>query len=965
MSDHDLKGVLNDVAENYKNKLKVIHINAESLLVNAHSSEFVHIFDNSKLDIIAVSETWYNDSDDFIPLNGYNLFAANRTSHQGGGVAVYVRECYSTRVLFHSTSPAVRSNRPDYIILEIATDSYKMLFACIYRPPKAGHLEDFENDLSNSILDYNYTIVAGDVNAHFRSPKYFDVTDRKPIANMLDLCSLSLVEYGSTFHLRNCDSWLDMIATNFNDKLVHFDKFPNGLSYHDLLLAVFSFNTPKYQPRTWTFRDLKNCNIDELREDAQNANWEDLLALPCIDDKVKRFNEIVLALYDKHAPYKTRTACTRPKPWMTKEILKLINLRDEAYLLYSKNKCKRLHDVFKSCRNDAKQAMRNAKIRYAHKLFSESKSSRDMWSNLKKLKVVKPAQPVNNGPSPDTLNRHFVNVVTTDLGLVEENIRHFNNLEHSARDKFHFEYVTPETVMKTVLSIGSNAKGIDDIPVSFFKLCLFEFTPAMMHICNFSLQHGCFPDMWKCALVKPLAKVPVPRTAKDLRPISLLCVGSKILEKIVYEQITKYLELHGILNPLQSGFKKGHSTSTALLKVSHDIRKAMDSKKLSLLILYDFSNAFPSVHHELLLAKLSNMGFSKSAVQWLRSYLQGRSQVVSLNGVLSEILALSYGVPQGSILGPLLYSLYVNDIGDIFLGSKFHLYADDLQLLVSCSPENMHDTIRLINDEATALCLYSERHNLRINPVKTQAIIIGNPKLIKKLVVPLPAVTVNNVEIPLSMEVKNLGVIFDGSLNWEAQIIAMCKKCMGSLYRLRRQKDMLPTVIRTKLVISLVFPTLDYACTVFNDMSAQSKLRVQRVQNACIRFIYDLKKYCTITKKYCRITPYLIQTNWLNLENRRIFSVLVLLFKIIVSRSPPYLWELLVFTENVQSRLNRHSRLTLRVPQHRTNKMKGAFSVLAPTLWNAVPLNIRSSTSVPIFKAKLLKHLLEKQNHCT
>ena len=344
--------------------------------------------------------------------------------------------------------------------------------------------------------------------------------------------------------------------------------------------------------------------------------------------------------------------------------------------------------------------------------------------------------------------------------------------------------------------------------------------------------------------------------------MSLLCVLSKVLEKIVHDQVIDYINEHSILNPHQSGFKRGHSTCTALLAVSNDLGKAMDDRLLTILVLYDFSNAFPSVNHDLLLSKLKWYGFSQSVISWFRSYLTNRSQKVVLNGEVSSLMTLLFGVPQGSILGPLLFSLYINDIYKLFTKSKSHLYADDLQNYVSFSYDTINLAVENINNEARALNHYAIGHNLMINPVKTQALIIGNPKIRSKLAQSIPPIIVNDVIIPYSVQVVNLGVTFDANLTWEPHIISKCKKARGALSRLRKHRELLPINVRLRLVQSLVLPILDYCCTVFYDMSAHNALEVQRIQNQGIRFVYGLPKFC-------HITEHIVNIKWLTMANRR------------------------------------------------------------------------------------------------
>ena len=270
---NNLYGALREVESKYKSQLKIVHVNAQSLLCLAHATEFQHLFNNAKVDIIAVSETFYRDSNDYVSLDGYDLFAANRSTYEGGGVAIYVRRPLICKILCQSEPPLHRVSKPDYLIVEVCSHNFKALFACVYRPPKAGHFQDFEENLSNLVPDYNYSIIAGDVNGHFGSSNPHDVADSRQITRMLDVCGLDLIPYGSTFHLDNdYNSWLDMIASNCDDECIHYDKFAiRGLSARDLLLAVFNFKVPASQPEWKQRRDLKNLDLSKLQDDALSA----------------------------------------------------------------------------------------------------------------------------------------------------------------------------------------------------------------------------------------------------------------------------------------------------------------------------------------------------------------------------------------------------------------------------------------------------------------------------------------------------------------------------------------------------------------------------------------------------------------------------------------------------------------------------------------------------------------------
>ncbi|XP_052128640.1 uncharacterized protein LOC127750591 [Frankliniella occidentalis] len=504
----DSKSILTSLCNNYKNLLKIIHLNAQALTYDCHANEFTHLFDNSDIDIIAVSETFYKSNDDVLPLSGYNVFVSNRTSHDGGGVAVYVKSSYQCKVLTQSVSPTFRQQQPDFIIVEVTLTNAKLLFACIYRPPKAGHLEHFEEALFPLCAEYQHVIVAGDVNAHFDSLLPCHINDGKCIVKLLEMCNLTRVPFAATYHTATCDSSLDMISSTCPDKLLHFSQFPAcELSAHDMLSAVFNFNSLKRSRTTCTRRDYSKFNIEEFRNELKEASWEDLLHMNNINDKVAYFNEVLTTLFDKHAPLKTFTNKTQPKPWFNTDIDAMIRSRDIAYRHYQRNKCPADLTKYKTLRNKTKTLIRNAKMRHAHSLFNNNcNNPKLLWQSLKNLNVSKTSVQSCTYPPAESLNAHYTSVPVTDANAIKNTTEGYDTLTPTVNDLFAFKHVYFDDLLRVVRSLKSNAKGIDCITSAMLKCCIFELSPAILHIFNYSLQHAVFPELWKIAAVKPLPK---------------------------------------------------------------------------------------------------------------------------------------------------------------------------------------------------------------------------------------------------------------------------------------------------------------------------------------------------------------------------------------------------------------------------------------------------------------------------
>lgn len=937
-ADVDLKSTIRNVCMTFPIDLKVVHLNAQSLADTSHNSEFKHIFasdDNYKVDIIAVSETFLkpNHPDTVVQISNFNVYRNDRKDRNCGGVAVFVKDSLKSRVLCYSTSPyPINIHTPEYIILEIELRQMKILFACIYRPPKVGHMNLFENDLFTHLFNYKYTIIAGDMNARFGSESF----ETENILEMLTMCNLSRVPFGNTFHTAKTDSNLDVIASNCPELLIKYGQSAApGFSGHDLIYAVYSLSTPTFHPRMITYRDFKNFNTDAFLEQAHSLPWHEIIMIPTIDEKVDLFNTMLLDLYDRHAPLRTTRATRPPTPWMTNDIIRMMRKRTKARRTWVRSKNVSDFENFRTIRNKVKQEIRNSKIKYMHELFKSSKSTADNWKSVRMLGVGKQQQSSSNFPfTPDTLNTHFTNVASvSDPSRINATIERYCSLPVPNSEPFFFSFVYPSDIIFAVKSVKSKVKGHDEISGLLISKCLEVILPVLEHIFNFSLQSSVFPSQWKRANVIPVPKIKNPLSCSDIRPVSILPFLSKVLEKVVHNQMRNYLQIHDILDPYQSGFRNNHSTTTALIKITDDIRFAMDRRELTSLVLFDYSKAFDCVHHELLLTKLRYIGFSNSVVQWFRSYLTARSQrIVHKDGKRSEWKTVSTGVPQGSVLAPIIFALYVNDISHNFLHSRYHLYADDLQIYLHFSPLCLEETLDLLNEDICRLVSWSYDHNLVLNSEKTQFIIFGHTRILNQINHTTDShITVDGKTVIPAPTVRNLGLIMDSTLSWSSHVHSTIQKVTSTICQLRRNLDFLPVRIRKILVQSLVFPILEYSSPAINDISETLNTKLQRSQNACVRFVLNIRRDE-------HITPYFIKLGWLKLKDKRNLSTAELALRIICNKSPKYLVDRFTSQSSIHNRNNRYTNSLLQIPHHRTSKCSGTFSITACKLWNSLNL---------------------------
>ena len=390
---------------------------------------------------------------------------------------------------------------------------------------------------------------------------------------------------------------------------------------------------------------------------------------------------------------------------------------------------------------------------------------------------------------------------------------------------------------------ANKSTGLDKIPAKILKLSAEIIAPSLTYIFNLSLESGIYINEWKRARVTPIYKSEDKTKCENYRPISILPVICKVFEKEVFRQLYGYLTDNDLLSKHQSGFRPKHSTVSALIQMCDNWLSNMDVGKINCVVFLDIRKAFDSINHEILLNKMNlNFGISGNALKWFDSYIKDREQQCIVNGQLSFSKKIICGVPPGSILGPLLFLLYINDMPDSLNNTTPSLYADDSEIYASS--DNSSDLISKLNEDLKNLSWWMRKNKLQIHPTKSKYMFIGSSYNIKNNICNEP-ILINSTPVPRVTNYKCLGVNLDDKLGWDSHIEMICKKVAAGIAAIKRVKPFVPPEMLKVIYNALAQPYFDYCSPLWDNCGIGLKEKLQKYQNRAARILtgatYDIR----------------------------------------------------------------------------------------------------------------------------
>ena len=892
-----------------------------------------------KLDILSLSETWLPL--DTIPsvLNSltppkFSILNSPRPSGcRGGGLALIYRSTLKVAKI-----PIQNFTSFESLCVRFTTTSktkpLSFILLTIYRPPsssKSIFLSEFSTLLEDLATTPSELIITGDFNIHVDTP---DCPSSSPFLNLLDAYSL---KQHITFPTHSSGHTLDLLVTHSNCNLISsIDSIDLSLSdHHAVIFSILAPSPPRTQRITKSVRNFRSIDIPSFSRDILSSSLNSTKPTS-LRSYLHLFNSILSAILDKHAPLKTITCSSRShKPFITPLILEEKSKRSKLETIYRRHRTTSTLNDFKIQSRLVSRLIANSKRSYYRNIISLcSKQPKKLWSTMNSLLSRNTPAILPNALSHSTLATSFLNFFEQKITKLCSAFTSSHNVSPHTDPPLipprlsSFSPASTDEVKTAILKSSNASCDLDIIPTFLLKSCLDSLLLPITNIINLALLEGIFPDSFKSASVHPLLKkhnLPTDDLS-SYRPISNLNFISKVLERIILSRINNHLQTFPSICPFQSPYRKFHSTETALLRIQNDLLVASNQQNVSALVLLDLSAAFDTIDHQILLTRLSStFGLSDTALNLIASYLTDRSQYITVGEHRSSPAPLSTGVPQGSVLGPLLFTLYTTPIGQILSNCSvsFHLYADDTQLYISFSSSDSTSNLSVLSSTLDIIHSWLTLNRLTVNPSKTEFLLIGTNQQCSKII----SSSISFLGIPISptTHARNLGVEFDSELSYSQHITHICRSSYYQIRQLRQIRSSLDMNSAKLLANALVSSKLDYCNSLFYNLPKTSINRLQHVQNSLARFVVPSVKRCH------HISPTLAKLHWLPIRQRIEFKIATITHKTLQNRQPSYLLDLL-HPYNPTRTLRSSNTNSLEVPKITSAIGRRSFSFSAPTI---------------------------------
>lgn len=897
-------------------------------------------------DIFCVTEHWSKaEQIKSVSINGYyipHFFC--RTNYKNGGVGFYIKDNIRSETLQKINELTVEKDfECSCIKFYISKDKFIILLG-VYRSP-SGSLTNFLKKLTEALdllTNKNKAkniIVCGDFNINFLVP-----AECRKLVDILDSFNITPVIQQPT-RMRNC---LDNICVNKTSTDFSSAVLYNGHSDHMAQQLILKINEPEKETQVYKFRDLNNKkNIEQFCNLLKKEKWNEIIhSSHNVDKKFNIFLDIFLYYMDICFPEKTKKTKKIPgKPhnnWMTRGLkISAQNLKNlHRKVALGDTTVREYHKKYKSIYN---KLLKAAKLQHNNKLLLNAENkSKTIWqilrtknSSTKTIQLKREDKIENDSLIVSSMfNDHFNKIPREVEATInkKDNIKpgNNNNIPHNNSTIF-IQPATEVDVISIIKNLkNSNSLGPDGVHVNLLKKCYNQIILPITHLLNCSITEGNFPSKLKIAKIVPIHKSKEETDINNYRPIAILSAFSKIFEKYIANSITQFLDKHDLLNSSQYGFRKGISSAEAINNLLDNVYSNLDKNKKTIGVFLDLSKAFDVINHSMLLDKLERYGIRGVALKWMTSYLTNRKHYVALQGKKSKLLTTSVGVPQGSIMGPLLFIIFINDLKT----SDLTIFADDTSFLTY--DKELAISINKCNLQMKHVEQWFNKNKLLLNMDKSLFLHFtptGNQD--KSLLIKSDSGSIHQQQTT-----KFLGIHFQENCKWEVHVSYLCKKVAVVCYCIKQLKSVV-----SLSVLKIYYFAYFHAVISYNIIAWGSSPETQRLfllQKRALRYMFGLSSHET-----CK--PYFTKYDILTIPSIFIYNLLIYVKKNINQ------FKRLTDTHDYDTRGDN----ILEIPAHKHKKYENSPRYLAIKAYNKLPNNIKI-LSMPLYKKKIKKILVKK-----
>ena len=711
----------------------------------------------------------------------------------------------------------------------------------IYRPPNSS-IQLFNekiNDVAAGSLR-KPTIFVGDVNIDI-----LNVEDSLNFINVMHSNSFFPLINIPTRVTDNSAKCLDQIWFN-NFNIAFSGSFIVDITDHYPIFTILNFVVDK-KPITKVFRDHSDrsmeCMSVEMVSLAEQYDQE--IKYQNVNFKSEWFVGKLFDVYNRTCPKRSKTLSVKQllKPWITGDLQQSINKKHRLFKQYKNNVIP--FNTYNLYKNSLTRKMRSAKVAYySNKFLNSGNNVKKNWQTInsilnKQKKSFTPKVMIDNDrevTDPTKLSNLFLDYfssVATDLdnSIPSSDIDPMCFMPQPVINSFFANPATIDEINNVVMSLECKSCSLDVVPVFIYKKFINFLSPIICDIFNSSIREGKFPDILKIAKITPIFKCNNIKIVSNFRPISLLSIVSKIIEKLMKVRADSFISMNNVLYNKQFGFRAGYSTSDTVVEFIDHCTASLDSKLYFIAIFLDLSKAFDTVNRDILVRKLDRMGFRGLTGEWFKSYLTDRRIYVNLNECNSRTATLNIGVPQGSVSAPWLFSLYVNDMHRSSNKLSFLHFADDTTIFKSGN--NLIQLCQEINVELENVSKWLVANRLSLNVNKTKFMLFTHSPVDLDSV----NIKINNSNIALVQNIKFLGINIDSRLNFNHHINLLSKKLSSVIGVSRKLSTFVPQHILKTLYFSLFYPHLIYGVQVWGGCGVSNRLKISKLQDRAISLL--------------------------------------------------------------------------------------------------------------------------------